>query len=313
MPRKPRIHYPGAFYHVILRGNDRQTIFFDVNDRCRFYLLLQEMTERHRCRVHAFCLMTNHLHLAIQVSDVPLHRIMHALTFRYTRWINHRQDRVGHLFQGRYRAILIDADAYLLELVRYIHLNPVRAGMVDDPADYPWSGHRSLLGQEVLHWMTSDWLLGLFGTNVPKARHAYHQFVAEGLTEGYRKEFHEGGEVNRGLLGNERFVDQVLQADIVCRRQVNLTVADIVAAVSHSYGVEAHQLATPGKSRQMAEARAIAACLVQELAGLTLVELGHFLQRDVSSLSSAAQRLSAKVHSEETLKQRLVEVRQSLG
>jgi REP element-mobilizing transposase RayT len=109
MARKPRLHYPGAFYHVILRGNFRQDTF---------------LVERYRYRIHAFCLMSNHVHLAIQVGVVPLSRIMQNFCFRYTRWLNQQQERVGHLFQGRYKAVLLDADSYLLELTRYIHLNP---------------------------------------------------------------------------------------------------------------------------------------------------------------------------------------------
>jgi REP element-mobilizing transposase RayT len=122
MPRRPRVHFPGAVYHVILRGNDRGDIFFDDLDRFRFYLLLQEGVERFKSRVLAFCLMTNHVHLAIQVDQIPLSHIIQNLSFRYTRWINWRKHRVGHLFQGRYKAFLVDQDSYLLELIAYIHL-----------------------------------------------------------------------------------------------------------------------------------------------------------------------------------------------
>jgi REP element-mobilizing transposase RayT len=125
MARKPRVYYPAALYHVILRGNGGQEIFFGKEDRFRFYLLLQEGIERYGHQVHAFCLMTNHVHLAIQVGEVGLPRIIQNLAFRYTRWVNWRQNRTGHLFQGRYKAVLVDADSYLLELSRYIHLNPV--------------------------------------------------------------------------------------------------------------------------------------------------------------------------------------------
>jgi REP element-mobilizing transposase RayT len=145
MARKPRVHCPGALYHVILRGNAGQTIFFDDRDRARFYLLLQEGTERFRHRIHAFCLMSNHVHLAIQVADLPLSRIIQNLSFRYTKWVNWRQSRSGHLFQGRYKAVLVDADAYLLELTRYIHLNPVEAGLVKEPEEHMGS-HRAYLG-----------------------------------------------------------------------------------------------------------------------------------------------------------------------
>ena len=139
------LHYPGALYHAILRGNSGQTIFFDDNDRTRFYLLIQEGVERFGHRIHAFCLMTNHVHLAIQIADNSLSRILQNLSFRYTRWVNWRQGKTGHLFQGRYKAVLIDADTYLQELTRYIHLNPVRAGMVRETYKYPWSSYRAYL------------------------------------------------------------------------------------------------------------------------------------------------------------------------
>ena len=113
MARKPRVHYIGALYHVMVRGNDGQNIFTDEEDRYRFYLFLQEGVEKFGHRIHAFCLMNNHVHLAIQVGEKPLSRIMQNLCFRYTQWFNSRQKRVGHLFQGRYKAIVVDADVYL--------------------------------------------------------------------------------------------------------------------------------------------------------------------------------------------------------
>jgi REP element-mobilizing transposase RayT len=126
MTRKQRIHIIGGFYHVMLRGNGGMDVFGSDDDRCRFLLLLQEGSIRFGFRLHAFCLMGNHIHLTIQVSDVPLSKIMQNLSFRYTRWFNAKNQRFGHLFQGRYKAILIDDSAYLLTLIRYIHLNPVR-------------------------------------------------------------------------------------------------------------------------------------------------------------------------------------------
>ena len=149
MARKSRIHIPGGFYHVLLRGNSGQEIFFSKEERYRFYLLIQEGISRFNYRVHAFCLMSNHVHLAIQVSDVPLSKIMQNLSFRYTLWINKQQKRMGHLFQGRYKAIIVNHESYLIGLVRYIHLNPVRAGIVKRALDYPWSGHRTYIGVNV--------------------------------------------------------------------------------------------------------------------------------------------------------------------
>ncbi len=172
MPRKLLIHFPGAVYHVILRGNAGQEVFFDDADRSLFSLLLQEVTARFGYRIHGFCLMTNHIHLTIQVDEVPLSRIMQNLGFRYTQFINRRHNRKGHLFQGRYKALLIDVDSYLIELVRYLHLNPVRAGMVEYPETYPWSSHQAYPGRQSIFWLTTRWVLSQI-SNLPREALSY--------------------------------------------------------------------------------------------------------------------------------------------
>ena len=178
MARKPRIHFPSAVYHVILRGNAGDPIFFSDLDRYRLYLIFQYAVERFNCRIHAFCLMRNHAHIVVQTGDIPLSRIMQNISLRFTKWINYSQSRTGHLFQGRYKALLIDADSYLLELVRYIHLNPVRAGIVAAADEYPWSGHGAYLGKEQLPWLTTDYVLSMFSTDAEQARKAYDSFAA---------------------------------------------------------------------------------------------------------------------------------------
>ena len=289
MARKSRIHYPGALYHVILRGNAGDTVFFDEVDRCCFYLLLQEGTERFDFRVHAFCCMTNHVHIALQVGEIPLSRIMQNLSLRYTAWINRRRQRTGHVFQGRYKALLIDGDSYLLELVRYIHLNPVRAGMVELPDEFLWSSHRAYLGAEVLTWLTCDWTLGLFSSDSTKARTAYAAFVNDGLAEERRPEFHSGSSDGR-ILGDDHFAEDVLH-----RTNEDLPPAhipDILQAVSNLYGLTPEELRAPGKFRPASEARALAALYVREAPKLSLSELGRYLNRDVAALSQAARRLT---------------------
>lgn len=184
MPRKPRIHYPGAFYHVILRGNGGRPIFFSKADRSRFYLLLQEGVARYSHRVHAVCLMGNHAHLVVQVAEIPLSRIMQNLAFRYTRYLNQRKNRTGHLFQGRYKAVLIDADSYIHELIRYIHLNPVRAGMVDAAEDYFWASHRAYLGLASLAWLTTEFALLQFSRQRERAVRLFREFVNAGIRRG---------------------------------------------------------------------------------------------------------------------------------
>lgn len=210
MARKQRIHFRGACYHVILRGNAGQAVFIDDADRYRYFLLLQEATARFACRIHAFCCMSNHIHIAIQVDAFPLSRIMQNISLRYTTWINKKYRRSGHVFQGRYKAILIDADSYLLELVRYIHLNPVRAGMVSEPTDYPWSGHHSYIGNEKLPWLTTEWVLSQFSAEILRARKGYYEFVLAGMSESRRGKFHSGTLEGR-ILGNDCFADEAFR------------------------------------------------------------------------------------------------------
>lgn len=302
MARKPRIHFPGGLYHVILRGNGGQPVFLSDDDRYRFYLLLQEGTCRFGYRVHAFCLMTTHVHIALQAGDIPLSRGMQNLSFRYTRWINWREKRTGHLFQGRYKAILVDGDSYLLELARYIHLNPVRAGMVKDPEEYTWSGHRAYLGKEFLPWLTTDWMLGHFGKSVAKARGGYRDFVLDGLGEEYRPEFHGGGEDPR-VLGDDSFVDQCLSGSGGMR--LRLTAKEIADKVCLAYHIDEGMLKTQSQQRVFSEARAVVGWLARELGCVTLSEVGKHVNRDVGSISSSVRRLSERMQEAPELAERV--------
>lgn len=302
MARKPRIHLPGGLYHVILRGNGGQSVFMADQDRYRFYLLLQEGTCRFGYRVHAFCLMTNHIHLALQVGDIPLSRGMQNLSFRYTRWINWREKRTGHLFQGRYKTVLVDGDSYLLELVRYIHLNPVRAGMVKNPEEYPWSGHKAYLGKEVLPWLTTDWVLGQFGKSASRARAGYSAFVLDGLGGEHRSEFHGGSEDSR-ILGDDSFADKCLSTN--GGRPLRLTAKEIVVKVCLAYNLDEAMIKTQSQQRVASEARAVAGWLARELGCVTLSDVARHVNRDVGSISSAVRRLSGRLRESPELADRL--------
>jgi len=311
MPRKTRIHYPGATYHVILRGNAGAPIFFEDNDRYRLYLFLQQASERFRCRIHGFCLMTNHIHLLVQVADIPLSTIMQNLSLRYTKWINFSQNRTGHVFQGRYKALLLDADAYLLELVRYIHLNPVRAGMVAAPELYPWSGHRAYLGRETIPWLTTDWILSQLSSGTDTARQAYGEFVQQGMGGGREAQYHHGT-AEGFILGEDRFADNVLQL-ANSHRPPNYSMEDVVKAVCQSYGVTLAQLQAPGKRRPFNEARALAALIIGESPHLSLTELGRLMDRTVGPLGRAARLFSRKASNDARLRELKTEALKRLG
>lgn len=304
MARKPRVHYPGALYHAILRGNSGQTIFFDDNDRTRFYLLTQEGVERFGHRIHAFCLMTNHVHLAIQIADISLSSILQNLSFRYTRWVNWRQGKTGHLFQGRYKAVLIDADTYLQELTRYIHLNPVRARMVRETEKYPWSSHRAYLGLETIPWLTTDWVLSQFSKRLSVARRAYMRFIQEGKGGGHQEEYHRGSDTDSRILGDDTFIGRVLDEKQMKQRQ-KISLDKMMVEVCRYFSLKEKDFGEVGKDRRLSEVRGIAAWLVLELGVCTLGELGKRIGRDVSTLSSAARRLQIRSKTDLKLAERM--------
>ena len=153
MPRQRRIHVPGGLYHAVLRGNHRQAIFEGSDDYLCFEDIVARALERYGASLFAYCWMTNHVHLAIRIADAPLGSVMGILASRYARAKQRAVPTTGHLFERRYRARLVDADRYLLALVRYVHLNPVRAHMVADPHDYRWSSHRAYLGACCPEWL----------------------------------------------------------------------------------------------------------------------------------------------------------------
>lgn len=177
MPRKPRLHVPGGVYHVILRGNHQEALFATAGDRVYLNTLVEDVVQRFGLRVYAYCWMTNHLHLAVRAGDVPLGRPMQRLARAYSRHVHRNTGRLGHLFERRYRSILVDADRYLLALVRYIHLNPVVAGMAAEPAKYPWSSHRDYLGRQTVPWVDTAFVLAMFTAGACSPRHRYEQFV----------------------------------------------------------------------------------------------------------------------------------------
>lgn len=290
MARKPRIHAPGATYHVILRGNARQDIFSDDKDRYRFYEILQKSCERYQCRVHAFCLMTNHVHLELQVGGFSLSRIMQNISQRYTQWFNWRHKKSGHVFQGRYKAVMVDANEYLLELAAYIHLNPVRAHMTDQPGEYPWSSHRAYLGKENLSWLETNFILSQFSSNEKKARTKFAAFVGERIVDGRRDEFHGEKTTDSRIFGDDKFVDVVLAAaEALPERKPG--VSEVVAVVKKIYGISDDQLMSQGRERVICEARALAAWATLEVSSGKLVDLANLLCRNASTLTCAIRRI----------------------
>lgn len=181
MVRPLRIEFPGAFYHVTSRGNDQKDIYRDDMDRRAFLDVLKQVYERFNWGIHAYCLMGNHYHLLIETPEANLSKGMRQLNSVYTQRFNRRHQRVGHVLQGRYKAILVERDAYFLELTRYIVLNPVRAGICASPRDWPWSSYRATVGQEPAPiWLQINRLLSQFSRSRKEAGERYSTFVDEG-------------------------------------------------------------------------------------------------------------------------------------
>lgn len=297
MARKPRLHVPGGLYHVILRGNAQQDVFFTPSDRAVFYELMADAVSRFGFRVHAFCLMTNHVHLGIQVGEAPLSMGMQNLGFRYTQYINRRLKRVGHLFQGRFKAYLVDQDRYGLQLVRYLHLNPVRAGMVKAPGAYAWSSHRAYLGREALPWLTTDWVLGQFGPRAGVARSRFAEFVDTARTEGHSEVFY-GGKADTRVVGEEDFLEKVVKPARGALQPPPLS--RIVTYVCSTQDLTLDALKAPGRNRQTAHARALTAWLAIRLRACTLVEVADHFSRSPSTLSHLVANLEKLPHSSES-------------
>ena len=206
MARRPRIEYPGALYHVIARGNQRQRIFVDDSDRRHYLNLLLALKKTCSFRLYTYVLMHNHVHMLIETGTIPLSRIMQRLIGGYTQYFNRRHGLSGHLFQGRYKAILCAKDSYLLELSRYIHLNPVRVKAVRDPAKYRWSSYHAYLGGKAQgEYVDVEPVLAYFGSS--DGRNQYRKFVLEGIKEGHRAEYYEVAEAR--ILGDGKFVEEV--------------------------------------------------------------------------------------------------------
>ncbi len=182
MARPLRIEYPGAVYHITSRGNAKLPIYEHFNDKKQFLSILTDLVERYRWLCHAYCLMDNHYHLLIETIEPNLSAGMRQLNGVYAQTFNRKYQRVGHLFQGRYKSIVVEKKTYLLELARYIVLNPVRAKMISNPSKYSWSSYKAISGLiKPPPFLTTDWILNQFGKKKGIAQKKYREYVREGL------------------------------------------------------------------------------------------------------------------------------------
>jgi putative transposase len=316
MPRQARLDAPDTLHHVMVRGIERTAIFRDDVDRADFVARVAALAEAGALTVVAWALLPNHAHLLVRTGHRPLPRSMRALLTGYAGAFNRRHKRVGHLFQNRYKSIVVEAEAYLLELVRYVHLNPLRAKVVPDLRRLgrdPWTGHSALLGTVPRPWQDTQTILRQFGPTLARARGAYRAFVAAGVSRGRRPEFQGGGllrsqggwaavaALRRGreayggderILGSTDFVEAMRQTvqRLEPGRAPRMALPTLVARICRATGVSLAALQRGSRRASVAHARAGLAYLAIDRYGYSAVALRDWLGVGAPSIGKAAQR-----------------------
>ena len=311
MARKPRIHFPGALYHVIARGNQGQAVFHEDSDFALYRQLLTEYKNQFRCPVYAYALMPNHVHLLLETGQTSLSKIMHRLQFHYTLRANLKYKIHGHLFQGRYKAILCDKDTYLLELSAYIHLNPVRAGLVKDPTAYVWSSYLSYLKPRSEDLVDTTYLLNQFSSNPQIAKNRYRQFVEDRLGQGHREDFYAVKE--QRLLGDEDFVERIHRvAKEETPHSYEVSLPELVSCVSSAFELPEELFFSSSRNRRGTLGRALVAYLARELGRFRLKDVAEYFKRDPAAISQALRRIEQEIQEEGLVTKTLQKAKENL-
>lgn len=310
MSRPLRIEYPGAFYHVINRGNAGENIFKANRDHEAFLAYLEAAVERFGIAIHSYCLMTNHYHLLIETPHANLSTAIQWLNVSYATWFNKKRNRQGHLFQGRFKAILVDADDYLTQVSRYIHLNPVRAKMTETPQDYVWSSYSYFIRKkEQPDWLDTS-LLSYFGKQRKTAVKNYRSFVEDVDSE--TLENPDKMSVGGCILGGTDFVQWVQDTflsdieenkDIPQLQQLRSSIPPerVIKAVVTVMGCEPADIVTKGRKRN--QPRDIAICLAIRHSRLSCVKLGqHFGGISGAAISARGKQCANMVKQDRDLR-----------
>ncbi|HOP40629.1 MAG TPA: transposase [Geobacteraceae bacterium] len=336
MPRQARIDAPGALHHVIARGIDRCKIFRDDADRDDLLLRLGRLLPETETSCYAWALIPNHFHLLLKTGNVPVATIMRRLLTGYAAGFNRRHRRSGHLFQNRYKSILCQEDAYLSELVRYIHLNPLRARIVRDLEtldSYPYAGHCALMGKQKIDWQSTDSVLTLFGSKLSHARSNYHNFVAEGVEQGRRPELVGGGLIRSAggwsgvqqlrkngiyqksderILGDSTFVESVLaeteekMASQYALKSKGIDLPRLQRLAAALTDISPEALTGPSKSRNIVKARILVCYWAARDLGLTMTDIARYLKISVPTVSIAVKKGETLVREEGLLLQDII-------
>jgi REP element-mobilizing transposase RayT len=331
MPRQARIDAPGALHHIIARGIEKSEIFKDNKDRQSFMDRLGGILEETGTGCYAWALIPNHFHLLLRTGSIPIATVMRRLLTGHAVRFNHRYRRSGHLFQNRYKSILCQEDVYMMELVRYIHLNPIRAKLVADMSaldTYPYCGHAAIMGAYGYVWQNAQEVLRNFGKRITTARKHYRAFVEKGIEHGKRKDLTGGGLIRSAggwvgvkalksagihqksderILGDGEFVERILteSQEALDRRYAlkseGMTVLDVAERVSQVLGIHTDQVWQPGKFRQIVTARSLLCYWSVHELGESMTALGKRLGISTAAVSKSVRR-GAQLVKEEGLK-----------
>jgi putative transposase len=310
MARPLRIEYEGAYYHITSRGNERKAIFKTERDREKFLSYLESATERYGAMVHVYCLMSNHYHVLMQTPRGNLSQIMRHINGAYTTYYNVKRQRSGHLLQGRYRAVLVEMDAYAQELSRYIHLNPVRAGIVKKPEKYPWSSYRHYIGETKPGWLQTKFILNYFDRDTAAAQKKYRGFVESMAGRSCASPLE--AVACSTVLGGENFLKTVWE-QYLSRKPADRHVPAL-RALADKPTLEQVSAATDkvlkGNDRLSKKA---ALYLCRRYTGKRLKEIGERFGLSESAVSQASRRIEMQLSTNAGLKKQLEEIERELG
>ena len=312
MARPLRIQYPGAFYHVTSRGNERKAIYRNDKDRTKFLSYLESASERYDALIHAYCLMDNHYHLLLETPRSNLSRILHHVNGAYTTYFNVKRDRCGHLFQGRYKAILVEKDAYCQELSRYIHLNPVRAGIAKSPSEYTWSSFCYFTGlKESPGWLRDEFILGYFDKDRSVAERLYRDFVEKGLETDLEEPFKEV--FASTFLGKEEFISWAKEKWIAYKNADarNIPVLKRLMSKPSFEAIDRIVESVIGKENDFFKKF----CLYtsHQMVGLPLKEIGAYYDMRGSAVSQSNRRLKQRISKDKKLGQMEKEIKKRIN
>lgn len=293
MSRPLRIEYENAFYHIAQRGIEKKEIFKTDRDKERFLTYLERSYDRYNSICHTYVLMDNHYHLIIETPKANISKIMHYLNTSYAVYYNTKHERVGPLYQGRYKAVLVDGDEYLHRLSRYIHLNPVRAKMVEDPIEYKWSSYKYFIGKEKdPGWLETEFILANFGNDRLEAKKRYKNFVYESI--GKKDEKIEQGLYKGIILGGDEFVEEIAGKFIKGKKDRAIPVLREIQRVGE-IGKEEMEGIVRTKIEGEREIRKMTIYLLRKYTQKTLREIaGNYNDMSYSGVSVLCKRVEEK-------------------